>query len=79
LVHWQQLAFAYDVWQAAEQRKPTAHLPHPAAPMPTVRPSTALSDRTPCQQFLGVSLSFWHVSTLYKFRLLLFSLNHLKP
>jgi len=41
IVHWQQLAFAYDVWQAAEQRKPTAHLPHPAAPMPTVRLPTA--------------------------------------
>lgn len=36
---WQQLAFANEVWQAAEQREPSAHLPHPAAPMPTVRPN----------------------------------------
>jgi len=51
LWHWQQLAFANEVWQAAEQRKATTHLPHPAAPMPTVRPPTAqTSDRTPCQQ-----------------------------
>jgi hypothetical protein len=40
------LAFAYEVWQAAEQRKPTAHLPHPAAPMPTATPTHVLTLRS---------------------------------
>jgi hypothetical protein len=45
-LRWQQLAFAHEVWQAAEQRNPTAHLPHPAAPMPTATPSHMLTLRS---------------------------------
>ncbi|MFN9957171.1 MAG: hypothetical protein ACK55I_29050 [bacterium] len=40
------MAFAHEVWQAAEQRNPTAHLPHPAAPMPTATPSHMLTLRS---------------------------------